>query len=123
MKLYALAPVVVAVAFAANCHPGSDRFEGRWRGVRAEGVSADATPAANAFAVGTELYVKGDTLVVVTPKERQSGRFRVLAETPTTLMIATDKDGAEQPHTFTFLDGGTIKWAVLEGKSIVFAKE
>jgi hypothetical protein len=123
MKPAGIASLVLALAFGAACRPGSERFEGRWRGVRAEGVSADVMPAANAFASGTELYVKGDTLVVTTPKEKQSGRYRVLEENATTLVIATDKDGPDQPQTFTFMDGGTMKWAVIEGKSIVFAKE
>jgi hypothetical protein len=122
-KPLGVALMLLALTFGPGCRSGSERFEGRWRGVRAEGVSADLMPAANAFAASTELDVKGDTLVVTTPKERQSGRYRVLVENATTLVIATDKDGPEQPQTFTFADGGTMKWAVIDGKSIVFARQ
>lgn len=67
--------------------------------------------------------MKGDALVVITPKETQSGRYRVLRQDRTTLVITTDRDGADDPQTFVFVDDKTLRWSVLEGRSIVFARQ
>jgi len=108
-----------AVSLGAACHgEGAARLQGTWRGVRAEGASPDALAGANAFAVATELDVKGDA-----PKETQSGRYRVLRQDRTTLVITTDRDGADDPQTFVFVDDKTLRWSVLEGRSIVFARQ
>jgi hypothetical protein len=115
--------LAAAASILACRHPGSARLEGHWRGLRAEGVPSDTQAAANAFANGTELDVRGDAITVSTPKERQSGRYSVVREDKTVLVITTDKDGADQPQTFTFVDAKTMKWAVLDGKSIVFVKQ
>jgi hypothetical protein len=113
-----------AVALGTGCHgEGAARLQGTWRGVRTEGVAADAVAAANAFAQATELDVKGDSLTVTTPKDTQSGRYRVVKQDRTTLVISTDKDGAEAPQTFVFVDDRTVRWAVLEGRSIIFARQ
>jgi hypothetical protein len=108
--------------FASACHHGSARFEGRWKGVRAEGVTGEAVAPANAFAVGTVLDVKGDSITVTTPKDKQSGRYKVVKEEKSVLVITTDRDGDEQ-QKFTFVDDKTLKWAVQDGKSIVFARQ
>jgi len=102
---------------------GAPRLQGRWRGVRADGVSIEALAAANAFAIGTELEVKGDSITVTTPKDRQSGRYKVVKQDKATLVITTDKDGPGDPQTFTFVDDKTVRWAVFEGKSILFSKQ
>ena len=113
-----------AVSLVGSCRAaGLARFEGRWQGVRAEGVSPDALPAANAFAAGTRLEVKSDVLTITTPRDRQVGRYRVVDESDDTVVITTDRDGPELPATFRFVDARTMKWAVLDGKSLVFAKE
>jgi hypothetical protein len=111
------------LALVSGCHgDGAARLQGTWHGVRAEGVAADALASANAFALGTELDVKGDALVVTTPSDTQSGRYRVVKQDRTTLVITTDKDGADVPQTFVFADDKTLRWVVLEGKTIVFAR-
>jgi hypothetical protein len=115
-----LLPLLAALV---ACHGGSPRLEGRWRGVRAEGVPPEATSAANAFAASLELDVKGDAITVTTAKDRQSGRYKVVKEDKMTLVITTDKDGAAEPQTFTFVDDKTLKWAVLEGRAIVMVKQ
>ncbi len=102
---------------------GSARLEGRWRGVRAEGVSADALAAANAFATQTEIDVHGELITVTTPKDHQSGKYRVVREDKSQVVIATDKDGPDDAQTFTIVDDKTIKWAVLEGKTITLARQ
>jgi hypothetical protein len=117
-------PVLGAtLALVSGCHgDGAARLQGTWHGVRAEGVAADALASANAFALGTELDVKGDALVVTTPSDTQSGRYRVVKQDRTTLVITTDKDGADAPQTFVFVDDKTLRWVVLEGKAIVFVR-
>ncbi len=108
----------------AGCHgDGATRLQGRWRGVRAEGVTPEAVSAANAFATATEIDVKGDAITVTTPKDKQSGRYKVVRQDKSSLVITTDKDGTDDPQTFTFVDDKTLRWAVLDGKSILFAKQ
>jgi hypothetical protein len=118
--------VVALGAFAAlatACHHGSARFEGRWRGVRAEGVAGDAVAPANAFATGMQIDVKGDTLTVSTPKDKQTGHYKVVKEDKSSLVITTEKDGPDEPQRFTFVDDKTLKWSVQDGKTIVFARQ
>jgi hypothetical protein len=111
-------------ACACACgHASSARLEGHWRGVRAEGISVDSQAAGNAFAMGTELDVKGDAIAMSTPKDRQSGRYKVVKEDKTSVVIVTDRDGPDATQVFTFVDAKTMKWSVLEGKSIVFVKQ
>jgi hypothetical protein len=92
---------------------------------------------ADAFASETELEIKDDSITVSTRRGgRQSGHFKVVKAESVTLVIATDKDGPDDPQTFTFLDNGTMKWAVFDPKgagrtaiacergcAIVFAKQ
>jgi hypothetical protein len=106
------------------CHgEGAARLQGHWRGVRADGVAAEALGNANAFATGTELEVKGDSITITTPRDKQTGRYKVVKQDKATLVITTDKDGPADPQTFTFVDDKTVRWAVLEGKSILFSKQ
>jgi hypothetical protein len=107
-----------------GCHgDGAARLQGHWRGVRADGVSPDALGGATAFATGMELEVKGDSITITTPKDKQTGRYKVVKQDKATLVITTDKDGPGDPQTFTFVDDKTVRWAVLEGKSILFSKQ
>ena len=117
-------PVLSAtLSLVGACHgDGAARLQGTWRGVRAEGVAADAQASANAFALATELDVKGDALVVTTPGDTQSGRYRVVKQDRTTLIITTDKDGPDAPQTFVFVDDKMLRWLALEGKAIVFVR-
>ena len=119
-----LGAILFAFAAVAGCHgDGAARLQGKWHGVRAEGVSAETVVAANAFATATEIDVKGDAITVTTPKDKQSGRYKVVKQDKSTLVITTDKDGTDDPQTFTFVDDKTLRWAVLDGKSILFAKQ
>lgn len=116
--------VVALAALAMGCPTptGSERLEGRWVGVRAEGTSADTSPAANAFATTTEFDFHRDTLTVTTATATQSGRYRVVKEDATHVVITTDRDGPELTQIFTFTDGTTMRWAVVDGKSIILAR-
>jgi len=119
----ALASLACVLGVAGCRGDGAAKLQGHWRGVRAEGVAGDTAGAANAFATGTELEVKGDSITVTTPRDKQSGRYKVVRQDKTTLVITTDKDGPGEPQTFTFADDKTMRWAVLDGRAIVFAKQ
>jgi hypothetical protein len=117
--------LALVVPWGAACgQPGSARLEGHWKGVRADGPVGDALVRANDFATKTELDMRGDRITVTYPsQETQTGRYRVLDETKQAVVIVTDRDGASDKQTFSFVDEKTIKWLVLEGKSITFAKQ
>jgi hypothetical protein len=102
---------------------GSSRLEGRWRGVRAEGVAPEAQNSADDFAKATSLEFKDDTLTMKSPKQSQTDRYRVEREDKVSIVIVTTKDGVGDPQTFMFSDAKTFKWNVQSGRSIVFAKQ
>jgi hypothetical protein len=115
---------IAAAALLASCRsPGSARLQGRWQGQRAEGVGAEVQAVANAFAAETRIEVKSDVMTVVSGRDRQVGRYRVVSEHDDTVVITTDRDGPEHPATFKFSGDDTMTWAALDGKQLVFARE
>jgi hypothetical protein len=119
-----LGTLAVASAIFLGCtRTGSARLQGRWRGVRAEGVVGEASTAANTFAFHTKLHFEGGEVTVLSPHQAQAGHYRVIREDATTLVLVTDADGPSAPETFTFGADGTMRWAILPGKAIVFARE
>jgi hypothetical protein len=114
----------LAAVLTLACHgASSDKLEGRWIGVRAEGVSPDAIAAGNAFARGLELEFRRNEITIAISGEEQSGRYELVREDPSGVVIATDRDGPSHPQTFVFAVDETMRWALPEGKAIVFAKE
>ena len=120
---FAIGLVVIGSALPACRGGGSARLEGRWKGTKAEGVAPEAQARANDFAGQTELEVKGDSITVTFPKDKQSGKYKVVSETKSTVVIVTDRDGDSDKQTFTFVDDKTMKWTVIDGKTITFAKQ
>jgi hypothetical protein len=118
-----LAALAVMPALGCRAPASSDQLEGRWIGVRAEGVSAEARSAATAFASSTELEFRRNEITVATAKQTQSGRYQLLREEPHAVVIATDLDGPAHPQTFVFAGDETMRWVLPEGKALVFAKE
>jgi hypothetical protein len=114
---------VLALGLLACGGGGSKRLQGKWHGLRAEGVAVASQAAANTFATGMTLEVSGDSITVTTPHDKQSGRYKVVKEDKSTLVLTTDKDGAKEPQTFTFVDDKTVKWLVMDGELIVFGKQ
>lgn len=119
----ALVSLLAATVCVACGGGGSKRLQGTWKGVRAEGVGDAAKTAANAFAAGMKVEVKGDAITVTTPKDKQSGHYKVVTDDKTRVVITTDKDGPTEPQTFTFADEKTMSWAVAAGQTIVFARQ
>ena len=117
--------LALAIAGSIGCkHPGS-KLEGHWKGTRAEGVGPGAQDAANAFAVQTEITAKGTTITITTPGAKpQAATFVVDSESPTTIVVHTDKDGTANKETFAFSDEGkTMVWRLGEGRSITFQRQ
>jgi hypothetical protein len=114
---------LTALATACPAPSGSERLEGRWIGVRAEGTSADTAAAANAFATSTEFDFHRDTLMVTTSASTQSGHYRVVKEDGTKIVITTDRDGPGQTQTLVLSSDETMRWAILEGKTIVLVRQ
>jgi hypothetical protein len=121
---------ILAAAFAfalalgpLGCKHAGERLEGHWHGLKADGVSADQQNAANAFAVGTEMEFKAGTLHVRTPKDEQTGKYKVTKEDKQSVTVTTDKDGPADPQVFVFPDDHTMRWQVVDGKTLSFQKD
>jgi hypothetical protein len=124
MTRRSLALGLAIATMALACKTGSaSKLEGRWRGIKATGVSGDQVSAANLFASTMQLDFHGDQVSVRTGSEKQSARFRVVRDDKTAVTIATDQDGPDDAQTFTFSDEKTMSWAVMPGKTILFQKE
>ena len=122
--MISLRTVLVAVLLgAAGCSKGEARLQGHWVGQRASGVAADAQTAANHFAAEMTLDFQGDTVAVKTERAKQTGRYRVLRSEPDRVVLVTDEDGAGDEQTFTLGADGTLTWAALKDKAIVFKKQ
>jgi hypothetical protein len=106
-----------------GCHGGSARLEGKWRGVRTDGVAPESLVSATAFASGTEIDFHGNAITIKTPKDTQTGKYKVIREDKASIVIVTDRDGPDDKQTFTFDGEKMMKWAILEGKTITFMKE
>jgi hypothetical protein len=115
--------VPLALALLACGHKGAPRLEGHWRGLHADGVSGEVQAIADAFAMSTEIDVRGEAITVTMGKSKQTGKFKVKAEDKGQITILTDGDGPNDPQTFTFIDDRTMKWTVLDGKTITFRRD
>lgn len=118
--------LLLSLPLATGCkHPGSAKLEGHWKGTRAEGVSPGSQEAANAFAMQTEIFARGDKITVSTPAAKgQQAVYVVDDENKTTIVLHTDKDGPTNKETFAFSDEGkTMTWRLGEGRTIIFQKQ
>ena len=123
MRKLVLALAIVAVVGAIGCkHPGSARLEGRWKGVRADGVLPNVQEAANGFALQTEIVAKADKITISTPGVKgQQDTYVVDSDTKGTLILHTEKDPNKE--TFNFAeDGKTMTWRLGDGRAITFQK-
>ena len=118
-----LAAIAAMSTLACRAPASSDRLEGRWIGVRAEGAGVESVPAANAFAAGLELEFRRNEIFVTSARQSQAGRYEVLEEGANGVVITTERDGPTHPQKFSFQGDDTLRWNVLEGRSILFARD
>ena len=115
--------LALLLALVACKKAGSPRLEGKWRGSKAEGILPSAQDAANQFAMDTELTFEGDTVTVHTNDGKQSAKYKVVREDKRSIIIETDRDGPNDPQTFTFDSDRAMRWQIMPGKTLSFAKE
>jgi hypothetical protein len=118
-----LAALAATSTLACGAPVSSDRLEGRWIGVRAEGAGVESVPAANAFAAGLELEFRRNEIFVTSARQSQAGRYEVLQEDANGVVITTERDGPTHRQKFSFQGDDTLRWHVLEGRSILFARD
>jgi hypothetical protein len=123
MRGACVAALAAISSLACRSPASSAQIEGHWVGVRAEGVNADATAAASAFATSTELEFRRTDITITTSKETQFGRYQLVREDAHAVVITTDLDGPAHPQTFVFASDETMRWLLPEGKAIVFVRE
>ena len=92
-------------------------------GVVAKGAGAEGVPAANAFASGIELEFRRNEIFLTSARQSRAGRYEVVREDTEAVVLTTDRDGPDHPQTFLFHGSDTLRWNVLEGRSIVFERE
>jgi len=118
--------LVFAIAGAIGCKHPSSKLEGHWKGTRADGVAPAVQDAANAFATQTEIIARGNMITVSTPGPGGKGQpnaFVIDSETPSVVLVHTEKDGAANKETFAFGDDGkTMTWRLGDGRTILFQK-
>jgi hypothetical protein len=114
---------LLCLGLGAGCKKsGAARLEGHWRGTKVEGVPLEHQPAANDFALQTELDFRDGVVSVKTPREKITSKFRVAKEDKRALILFTEQDGPKDPQIFVFEDENTMRWKVVEGKLIVFRR-
>lgn len=118
-----VAVLALVGAAALGCRGGSPRLEGTWRGTRADGVGVDAQQAANAFAAQTTLTFRGDQVTITFPSGSQTGKYKVVRDDKGVVVIETDKDGPKDPQTFVIEGDKTLRWTVLDTKTITFVRQ
>ncbi|MEO8876465.1 MAG: hypothetical protein ABI461_12825 [Polyangiaceae bacterium] len=118
-----LVALTFAVALMACHKAGSPRLEGRWRGGKAEGVLPNAQSTATQFALDTELEFLADSVTVKTENGKLSAKYSVVREDKRSIIIQTDRDGPNEPQTFTFDDERTMRWQIMPGRTLSFVKE
>jgi hypothetical protein len=121
---FACGALLCSATFLVGCHKaGSPRLEGKWRGGKAEGVLPASQAAATQFALDTELDFEADSITVRTTSTKQSAKYKVVREDKRSIIIETDRDGPNDPQTFTFDDERNMRWQIMPGKTLSFVKE
>lgn len=119
----ALAVLAVAlVASLAGCKRPGARLEGRWQGIRAEGVPADQQEQANTFAKSVMIDARPEVIAVTVNGKIQVGPYRVIREDKESVVITTDRDQHQQ-ETFVFIGNEGMRWQIQPSQVILFQKQ
>ena len=73
--------------------------------------------------MATELTFEGDNVTVHTDDGSQTAKYKVVREDKRSIIIETDKDGPNDQQTFTFDSDKSMRWQIMPGKTVSFAKE
>jgi hypothetical protein len=100
----------------------SERILGKWHGAKADGVVPEMQPLANEAASGMELEFKKDVVTIRPAKDKDpmTARYVVLREDKRSVVVVTEGDGARDEQTLTLDDDATMRWQVMQGKTITF---
>lgn len=123
MRLRAIATLALFVLLASCKKGGQARLEGHWKGIKAVGVPDSVLSSANLYAANMELDFKADKVKVINGSDTQSGKYKIVREDKTSVVLTTDGDGPTDEQTFTFEDEKTMRWTVVPGKTIQFQKQ
>ncbi len=118
-----LTAALMVLALTACGPKGSPRLEGKWLGTKTEGIDPQKQNEADDFARQTVLEFRGDAVAIRTPKGVQMGHYKLTSTDKDALTITTDKDGADEAHTFVFENAKTLRWKILPQRTIVLAKQ
>lgn len=117
-----LAFVALGLACGACHNDRSTRLEGRWRGLYAEGVAADAQGRANAFARSVEIVAHGREVTLTYPGTTVSGHVRLVHVDKHEIGLVADKDGLGEVDRFTFQGERTARWIMGPHQTIVLER-
>jgi hypothetical protein len=120
---FAHAATMIGLLVLEACRGGGpSKLQGRWQGVRAEGVDPEAQAASDEFATSLSMEFKGDVVSVATATEKQSGRYAVVNEDKGMVVIAIADDAGDERETFTLVDDRTVKWSIGDTKRIILTR-
>ncbi len=125
MRRAAILCFALSAAVAGCQKTASERLVGKWHGVKAEGVLPDLQQSANEAAQGMELEFKKDTVTLRPAKDKDpmASKYVVLREDKRSVVLVTEQDGAANEQTLTLDDDTTMRWQVLQGKTITFNRD
>ncbi|MFO0671867.1 MAG: hypothetical protein U0235_19965 [Polyangiaceae bacterium] len=125
MRRAAILCFALSAAVAGCQKTASERLVGKWHGVKAEGVLPDLQQSANEAAQGMELEFKKDTVTLRAAKDKDpmASKYVVLREDKRSVVLVTEQDGAANEQTLTLDDDTTMRWQVLQGKTITFNRD
>jgi hypothetical protein len=98
---------------------GSPRLEGHWKGTAADGVPPEAQAGATAFAAAMDLVFKGDKVTITHQGKKTTSPYKVLKNDVDQITISAGGD----KETFTVLSPDTMRWSVVQGRTITFQKQ
>lgn len=125
MRRAAILCFALSAAMVGCQKTASERIVGKWHGVKAEGVLPEVQQAANEAAQGMELEFKKDTITLRPAKDKDAmaSKYVVLREDKRSVVLVTEQDGAASEQTLTLDDDATMRWQVLQGKTITFNRD
>lgn len=117
--------LLVFGAASSGCQKtASERILGKWKGAKADGVVPEAQALANEAANGIELEFKKEVVTIRPAKDKDpmTARYVVLREDKRSVVVVTEGDGTRDEQTLTLDDDATMRWQVMQGKTVTFSR-